>query len=102
MAKLNESLWNTLENLTKEELKKFQWFLKQDGIMEGFSGIPEARLEKADRQDTVDRMVQKYGGPNALLVTIKILEKISRNDLVQRLSLTNNGKLRDLCGFNQQ
>ncbi|KAG7218732.1 hypothetical protein INR49_019754 [Caranx melampygus] len=90
MAKLNESLWNTLENLTNEQLKKFQWFLKQDGIMEGVSGIPEARLESADRQDTVDTMVQTYGGPIALLLTITILQKISRNDLVQRLSLIKN------------
>uniref|UniRef100_A0A3B4UR75 Pyrin domain-containing protein n=1 Tax=Seriola dumerili TaxID=41447 RepID=A0A3B4UR75_SERDU len=77
--------------LKDEQLKHFQWFLKQDGILEGFSAIPEARLQRADRQDTVDLMVQKYGCNEALGITIKILEKISRNDLVQHLSSISSG-----------
>ena len=64
----------------------------------GFLAIPVAQLERADRQDTVDLMVQKYSCPGALEITIGILEKINRNDLVQQLSSTNsrmNGKLRE-------
>ncbi|XP_071358334.1 E3 ubiquitin-protein ligase TRIM21-like [Trachinotus anak] len=91
MINLKETLWKTLESLTDEQLKQFQWFLKQDDIAEGYSAIPEARLERADRQDTVDLMVQKYGCSDALWITKKILEKISRNDLVQRLSSTTSG-----------
>uniref|UniRef100_A0A3Q3SPT2 Pyrin domain-containing protein n=1 Tax=Mastacembelus armatus TaxID=205130 RepID=A0A3Q3SPT2_9TELE len=86
MTKIKEDLWNTLEDLTHEQLKQFQWFLKQENILEGFSAIPEARLERADRQDTVDRMVEKYGCTAALQMSIRILEKISRNDLAERLS----------------
>ncbi|XP_028426820.1 uncharacterized protein LOC114550330 [Perca flavescens] len=78
-------LWNTLNDLTDDQFKQFKWFLKQDDILEGFSAIPVAQLEKADRQDTVDRMVEKYQGPGALEVTTKVLGNISRNDLVQRL-----------------
>ncbi|KAI3366975.1 hypothetical protein L3Q82_009252 [Scortum barcoo] len=66
------------------EFKKFKWFLKHE-ILEGFSGIPQAHLEKAERQDTVDLMVQKYQGPGALKLSLKVLEEINRNDLVQRL-----------------
>ncbi|XP_056224230.1 E3 ubiquitin-protein ligase TRIM21-like [Seriola aureovittata] len=91
MTKLTETLWDTLEKLKDEQLKHFQWFLKQDGILEGFSAIPVARLERADRQDTVDLMVQKYGCNEALGITIKILEKISRNDLVEHLSSISSG-----------
>ncbi|XP_070848168.1 E3 ubiquitin-protein ligase TRIM21-like [Chaetodon trifascialis] len=85
MAKLAEELWNTLQDLGEDEFKNFKWFLKQDDVLEGFSGIAVAQLEKAERRDTVDLMVQKYQGPGALQVALKVLEKISRNDLVQHL-----------------
>lgn len=96
MATVKEDLWTTLEHLNNEQFKHFQWFLKQNNILDGFSAIPEARLEGADRQDTVDRMVQKYGSTEAMEVTVKILEKISRNDLVRRLSTAKlGGKLKE-------
>ncbi|XP_038563966.1 E3 ubiquitin-protein ligase TRIM39-like [Micropterus salmoides] len=85
MVKLKEELWTTLLELKDAEFKHFKWFLKHDDILEDFSGIPEAFLEKAERCYTVDLMVQKYQGPGALKVTLKVLEKIYRNDLVQRL-----------------
>ncbi len=91
MAKLKEELWNTLQELKEQEFKDFKWFLN-------LGGIPEARLEKAERQDTVDLMVQKYQGPGALKETLKVLEKISRNDLVQSLEKSCSrlkGKLRE-------
>ncbi|XP_033471144.1 E3 ubiquitin-protein ligase TRIM39-like [Epinephelus lanceolatus] len=85
-----EDLWNTLQHLKGEEFKQFKWLLKQNDICKGFSAISEAKLEEADRQDVVDLMVQKYKLPGALEITMKILEKISRNDLVQRLSHTSS------------
>lgn len=72
MTKLTEEFWKTLEKIREDDLKNFEWFLKQDDNLEGFSGIPEARLEKADRQDTVDLMVQNYQGPGALKVTLMV------------------------------
>ncbi|XP_070785050.1 E3 ubiquitin-protein ligase TRIM21-like [Enoplosus armatus] len=81
---MEEELWKTLNELTEAEFKNFKWFLRKDSL-EGFSGIPVARLEKADQQTTVDLMVQKYQGPGALRVTLTALEKISRNDLVRHL-----------------
>ncbi|XP_031152830.1 zinc-binding protein A33-like [Sander lucioperca] len=92
-------LWNTLEDLTDDQFKQFKWFLKQDDIPKGFSAIPAARLERADRQDTVDLMVQKYQGPGALEITMKILKEISRNDLVQCL-LQTSSRPKDLKSHN--
>ena len=91
MEKLKEELLNTLEDLKEDEFKKFKWFLKEDDILEGFKGIPVAQLEKAARRDTVDLMVQKYQDPGALQVTMKILEMINRNDLVQHLQNSSSG-----------
>lgn len=93
MAKLAEELWKTLQELTQDQFDEFKWFLKQDDVLEGFSRIPAAQLQSAKRQDTVDLMLQKYPGPGALKVTLTVLEKISRNDLVHGLSsLTLRGK----------
>lgn len=90
MAKLTEELWKILQELTKDEFKTFKWFLKQSEVLEGFIGIAPARLETAERHDTVDLMVQKYAGSGALKVMLEILEKISRNDLVQGLLRTTS------------
>ncbi|XP_056281184.1 E3 ubiquitin-protein ligase TRIM21-like [Pseudoliparis swirei] len=87
--------WHTLENLSEKQFKDFKWFLKQEDVAEGFSAIPEARLEKADRQDTVDLMVQQHGCPGALQITLSILEKISRNDLKQCLFKTVSSRRKD-------
>ncbi|KAM9334899.1 zinc-binding protein A33-like [Symphorus nematophorus] len=92
MAKLAEELWHTLQDLEDGDFRHFKWFLKQDNIIKDSPGIPVARLEKAERQDTVDLMVQKYQGPGALKLTLIVLEKISRNDLVQRLQNSSSAQ----------
>lgn len=86
-----EQLWRTLQRLTKDQFQNFQWFLKIP-VLEGFSVIPEAQLEEADRSATVDLMVQKYQDSGALKVTLEVLRKISRNDLVEDLLEAAKGK----------
>ncbi|XP_071401611.1 NLR family CARD domain-containing protein 3-like [Centroberyx affinis] len=85
-----ERLLETLEDLRDDELKSFKWFLLQDDILEGFPAIKKRQLENADRQDTVDQMVQTYN-QQSLEVTKKVLMKINRNDLVQSLSNSSSG-----------
>ncbi|XP_071388900.1 NACHT, LRR and PYD domains-containing protein 3-like [Centroberyx affinis] len=85
MATDKVKLLETLEDLGDEELKIFQWFLQQDDILEGFPAIKKSKVENANRQDTVDQMVQTYN-QHSLEVTKKVLMKINRNDLVQSLS----------------
>ncbi|XP_059181961.1 E3 ubiquitin-protein ligase TRIM39-like [Centropristis striata] len=79
-----EDLWKTLQKLKVQEFKEFKWFLK-DNVLPDFPAIPAVRLEMADRQDTVDLMEQQYGSHGALKITITVLQKIQRNDLVQSL-----------------
>jgi len=98
MTTRREDLWKILQNLTNEEFKQFKWFLKESDTEAGFSAIPVARLEGADRQDTVDLMVQNYGCPGAVQKSSRILEKLSRNDLSQHLlniSLELRGEFRE-------
>ncbi|KAF7646230.1 hypothetical protein LDENG_00191350 [Lucifuga dentata] len=97
MATLKEKLWNILDDLKEEEFKRFKWLLQQADIMHTIipnlhvnPAIPVSRLERADRQDTVQLMVQTYGLPGTLEVTRKVLMKIDRNDLVQCLPSTSS------------
>uniref|UniRef100_UPI003AAE4AC8 protein NLRC3-like n=1 Tax=Centroberyx gerrardi TaxID=166262 RepID=UPI003AAE4AC8 len=90
MTTLKEKLLKTLEHLGEERFNRFKWFLQQDDILEGFPAIPKSRLENANRQDTVDEMVQTYN-QHSLEVTKKVLMKINRNDLEQGLSNSSSG-----------
>lgn len=92
MEKLEEKLWSTLQRLNTDQFQNFKWFLKKR-VLDGLSGIPEAQLERANTFETVDLMVQRYLGSGALEVTLVVLEKISRNDLVMDLKKASNGKL---------
>lgn len=92
MEKLEEKLWRTLQRLTKDQFRSFKWFLSKK-VLEGFSGIPEAQLEDAQLEEAVDLMVQNYQGSGALKVTLVVLEKISRNDLVKYLLEASKGKI---------
>ncbi|XP_051245054.1 NACHT, LRR and PYD domains-containing protein 12-like isoform X2 [Dicentrarchus labrax] len=73
-------LFNTLEDLKEDDFKKFKWHLCSNP-----KGIKVCRLEKADRQDTVDVMVQTYGFSEALKVAHEVLEKLKMRDLAQNL-----------------
>ncbi|XP_061572193.1 NACHT, LRR and PYD domains-containing protein 14-like isoform X2 [Cololabis saira] len=54
-------LKDTLENLDSRGLKEFQWYLvNADESEDGFKPIPLSRLERADRLDTVDLVMQRY------------------------------------------
>ncbi|XP_022073839.2 NACHT, LRR and PYD domains-containing protein 6-like [Acanthochromis polyacanthus] len=82
-----EVLLETLEDMTAEEFKEFKWFLWQKGALEDFPAIPKCDLENADRMDTVDEMLKTYC-VNTMKVTVMVLKKISKNDLVQNIPET--------------
>lgn len=104
MSAVTEHLLETLDDLGDEELKIFKWFLQQADILEDFPAIPKSHLEKADRPDTVDLIVQTYND-QSVEVTKKVLTKINRNDLVQSLSNITSGPKRKSsnlqCGLNK-
>ncbi|XP_039873208.1 NACHT, LRR and PYD domains-containing protein 3-like isoform X2 [Simochromis diagramma] len=79
-----ELLLRALKDLGDNELKEFKWYLQKSDVLERFPIIPKSRLDKADRPDTVDQMLQTYC-ENVLEVTKKVLRKLDRNDLVQIL-----------------
>uniref|UniRef100_A0AAZ1Y611 B30.2/SPRY domain-containing protein n=1 Tax=Oreochromis aureus TaxID=47969 RepID=A0AAZ1Y611_OREAU len=84
---MSEDLLNTLEDLGDEEFNKFKWFLQQTDVIQGPMTIKKSRLETTSRWDTVDLMVQTYRLSGAVEVTRRVLERISRNDLLLSLSV---------------
>ncbi|KAK9514422.1 hypothetical protein VZT92_027890 [Zoarces viviparus] len=84
-------LCDTLVELKDDEFKEFTWLLQQHGFMEPYPAIKESKLEKANRLDTVDLMVKTFELHGALKVTRKVLQEISRNDLLQSLPNTSSG-----------
>lgn len=103
MATVTELLLETLDDLGDEELKTFKWFLQQAEILEEFPSISKSRLEKANRLDTLDLIVQTYSEQSTEVIR-KVLKKINRNDLVQTLSNMSSGpksKLSNVCGVGE-
>ncbi|XP_030636216.1 NACHT, LRR and PYD domains-containing protein 12-like [Chanos chanos] len=85
MPAVPQILLVTLEELTRAELKRFQWYLTTENALEGFSHIPRAQLENADVQDTVDKMVERYKPRGAVEITLLILRKMEQNNLAEKL-----------------
>lgn len=69
-------------------MKEFKWYLQKSEVLGGLPIIPKSRIDKADRTDTVDQMLQTYCG-STLEVTKKVLRKLERNDLVRVLADQN-------------
>ncbi|KAK2832790.1 hypothetical protein Q5P01_016679 [Channa striata] len=85
MAAVRELLLETLLDLGDEELKTFKWVLQHAEMLTDLPAIPKWPLEKADRIDTLDLIVQTYN-ERSVEVIKKVLTKINRNDLVQVVS----------------
>ncbi|XP_023139670.2 stonustoxin subunit alpha-like [Amphiprion ocellaris] len=86
-----EVLLNILDDLDDDQLSLFQWYLQKPNIVQGLPGIKKSRLQTLDRCKTVDVMVQTYGLQGAVQVTRVVLEKILRNDLLQRFPASSSG-----------
>ncbi|XP_076879359.1 NACHT, LRR and PYD domains-containing protein 12-like isoform X2 [Brachyhypopomus gauderio] len=64
-------------------MKSFRWHLTSG--VEGFARIPKGDLEKADKHDIVDKMLQIYGSDGAVEITLAILKMINQNQLAEEL-----------------
>ncbi|KAA0721536.1 NACHT, LRR and PYD domains-containing protein 4E NALP-epsilon [Triplophysa tibetana] len=79
MASVKELLKKTLYDLRKDDLKEFQWHLRNDYKFPAFG------LEEADVLDTVDKMVEREKQEGAVKITLEILRKINQNQLAEEL-----------------
>uniref|UniRef100_A0A665W5Q4 NACHT domain-containing protein n=2 Tax=Echeneis naucrates TaxID=173247 RepID=A0A665W5Q4_ECHNA len=75
---VKQQLLYHLQDLGKEELKTFHWYLQNANIV-GYEAIKKFSLEDAGREQTVDLMVSMYTTENALQVARAILKEIQTN-----------------------
>ncbi|XP_056624739.1 NACHT, LRR and PYD domains-containing protein 3-like [Triplophysa dalaica] len=79
MASVKKFLIDSLDDLDKAQLKRFQWHLKND------HKLPASGLEEADVLDTVDKMAERYKQDEAVKITLDILRKMNQNQLAEEL-----------------
>ncbi|XP_026172632.1 uncharacterized protein LOC113136227 [Mastacembelus armatus] len=89
MASVRELLLETLSDLRQQEFKKFKWFLQFPCFHKGLTQIPWRQLEWAEREETVDLMVEMFG-QLSVEVTMEVFMHMNRTDLAQRLSETSS------------
>ncbi|XP_051231596.1 uncharacterized protein LOC127349754 isoform X2 [Dicentrarchus labrax] len=82
--KITVEIQETLENLSKDDLKKFQFNLKEYTTSK-YKPIPRSRVEGRDTMDTAQLMTDHYGSKDALQVTTDILMEIQQNELAGQL-----------------
>ncbi|XP_054645647.1 sterile alpha motif domain-containing protein 9 [Dunckerocampus dactyliophorus] len=87
------TLQNILEELGKEDFKKFQFFLR-DKNNEKNVQIPWGKLEGKDRVDTA-KLLSDHHGDQALTVTQELLVQINQHNLASRLTnvMVQSGQL---------
>ncbi|ROI74357.1 NACHT, LRR and PYD domains-containing protein 3 [Anabarilius grahami] len=79
MATVLELLQDILEDLERDNLKKFRSLLKQDGPLRA------GKLEDAGVTDIVDIMMERFGAEEAVKITLNILRKMKQNQLAEEL-----------------
>ncbi|CAI5661644.1 unnamed protein product [Oreochromis niloticus] len=85
MESVIELLLETLDGLNEQELEKFNWTLRQIHLHKYDSDFTWMWYMMSDLQDTVFLIVQTYS-QQSVEKTIKVLKKMERTDLAQRLS----------------
>uniref|UniRef100_A0A3Q3FT81 Pyrin domain-containing protein n=1 Tax=Labrus bergylta TaxID=56723 RepID=A0A3Q3FT81_9LABR len=86
----------TLDNLKKEDFKKFHFHLKQYKTSQ-FQPIRESKLEGKDTMDTAQLMTDHYESNGAVRVTVDVLREINQceraNQLENTMGKTTNVKM---------
>ncbi|XP_030006444.1 NACHT, LRR and PYD domains-containing protein 12-like [Sphaeramia orbicularis] len=88
MSSVPVLLLETLEDLDNEQLAKFHFFLYSK-VLDGFTHIPKAHLQEADRPRTVNLLVQTYSD-DAISVTVDVLMKMKLKHSAETLKKNYN------------
>ncbi|KAG8003330.1 Sterile alpha motif domain-containing protein 9 [Nibea albiflora] len=83
-GRITVEIQRTLENLTKEDFKRFQFNLKLYTESK-YEPISQSRLEGKDTMDTAKVMTDHYGSRDVLRVTKDVLKEINQRKLVRQL-----------------
>ncbi|XP_039908527.1 uncharacterized protein LOC120747028 [Simochromis diagramma] len=90
---VQEQLLYMLQNLGEEELKHFHWYLQNVPVGD-FTTIRKCHLEKANRLETIDLMVQTYTTDHVIELATSILEMMSQGQSEKRDTQHSNAVCR--------
>ena len=95
MTPVKEKLFETLEELRFWEFLQFKEVLQE---LRRQKDLPRVQIERTySTVDLVELMVE-ICGQQSVEVTMEVLNKMNRTDLVQRLSDTSSGSKGKFCG----
>ncbi|TNN48036.1 hypothetical protein EYF80_041741 [Liparis tanakae] len=77
-------LLDTLDDLSHEDFKRFQWLL-ENGVLDSCRPVARSRLEDTDRAGTVSAMTRDYGEGMAVNVGVEILKQMGNNNAAEKL-----------------
>lgn len=81
-----------LEEMNDSMLSEFKWYLSQHKE-KGSRALQRSQLETSTRTETVDQLVQAFGGDGAVVTAVDVLYRMKLNDLATKLA-----KGKSLCG----
>ena len=81
MEQLKEPIFKSLSDLGEDEFKTFKCLLGDPDNLAGLQPIPKSDLEKADRMDTTDLIVETYAD-NKTQIIENILRKMKAMHLL--------------------
>ncbi|XP_029780431.1 NACHT, LRR and PYD domains-containing protein 4 [Suricata suricatta] len=84
-----------LQELRKDEFRKFKELLKQEPLQLGLNLIPWTEIKKATREDLANLLMTHYRKQQAWNVTFNIFKKMNRKDLCEKAKkeITGHTKL---------
>ncbi len=91
MAAVKELLLERLNDLTKQELNDFTWFLQFTFFQQSIQHNVWKPLQNANCVDELTDVLVETCGQKCVEVTMTILMDMNRTDLVQRLSESSSG-----------
>ncbi|XP_004381972.1 NACHT, LRR and PYD domains-containing protein 4 [Trichechus manatus latirostris] len=83
-----------LDELKKEEFRRFKELLRQEPLQLGLERIPWAEVKRATREDLANLLIKHYQEQQAWDVTYRIFHKIGRKDLHIKAKRESTGYIR--------
>lgn len=74
-----------LEEMNDSMLSEFKWYLSQYQE-KGCRPLQRSQLESSTRTETVDQLVQAFGGDGAVVRAVDVLYRMKLNDLATKLA----------------
>ncbi|PNJ03763.1 NLRP4 isoform 4, partial [Pongo abelii] len=80
-----------LEELKKEEFRKFKEHLKQMTLHLELKQIPWTEVKKASREELANLLIKHYEEQQAWNITLRIFQKMDRKDLCMKVMRERTG-----------